>query len=107
MQQLYDNPQSGTLYSAPQYAYPQRDYYSGYGSSSMGRRHGGMGGMALPLMGGMAGGLLLGDLMGGGMGGGFGGGGFNSGFGGGGFGGGGFDGGGFGGGGFGGGGFGF
>ncbi|KII93830.1 hypothetical protein PLICRDRAFT_49848 [Plicaturopsis crispa FD-325 SS-3] len=79
----------GGGFGSPRYGPPagypqQRSRFGGGGF--------GGGGMAMPLLGGMAGGLLLGDMMGGG----FGGGGFD----GGGFGGGGFDGGGFGGGGF-------
>jgi hypothetical protein len=53
-------PQSAnTQFAPPRYAYPQ-SVYPGMGSS---RHHGGMGGMALPLAGGMAGGLLLGDML--------------------------------------------
>ncbi|PPQ67072.1 hypothetical protein CVT25_005673 [Psilocybe cyanescens] len=48
-------------FPAPQYAYPQ-SRYGGMGMG-MGGRRGGMGGMGLPLMGGMAGGLLLGDML--------------------------------------------
>lgn len=70
-------------YAAPAYAYPQR----GYGGM-MGGRGGGMGGMgmALPMLGGFAGGMLLGDALnddydyGGGGGGDFGGGDFGGGF---------------------------
>ncbi|EGO05174.1 hypothetical protein SERLA73DRAFT_174140 [Serpula lacrymans var. lacrymans S7.3] len=58
----------------------------GMGGSGMGMRGGMGGGMAMPLLGGLAGGLLLGDLLDGGFGGGgFGGGGFDGGMGGGGF----------------------
>ncbi|KAF9015518.1 hypothetical protein BDQ17DRAFT_1404118 [Cyathus striatus] len=54
-QQMYQQQ-----YSAPQYAYPQRGV--------MGRRSGfGGGGMALPILGGLAGGMLLGDIMDGGL----------------------------------------
>lgn len=60
-------------------------YGGGYGSQRQ-RRGGGMGGLALPLLGGLAGGFLLGEALDGGFGGGFDGGGFD---------GGGFDGGGF------------
>ncbi|KAJ4485961.1 hypothetical protein J3R30DRAFT_3655257 [Lentinula aciculospora] len=110
--------QQQAYYSQAQYAPAPQQYgsrYGGYGGGygsgmggmTSGRRTGGMGGMALPLIGGMAGGLLLGEVLDGGFGGGgfdnggFGGGGFdNGGFGGGGFDNGGFDGGGFDGGGF-------
>ncbi|GLB36016.1 hypothetical protein LshimejAT787_0303040 [Lyophyllum shimeji] len=59
-------PQYG--YGQPQYGYGQQQYGYGQpqtmGMGGMGRRRGfGMGGMALPLVGGLAGGLLLGDLL--------------------------------------------
>ncbi|KAG1757719.1 hypothetical protein EDB19DRAFT_1658672 [Suillus lakei] len=73
------------------YAYDNRYGGGGFGGGGFGgggfggRRNGrsgfGSGGMALPLLGGLAGGLLLGDMLDGG----FGGGGFDGGFGGGGF----------------------
>ncbi|KAG0696031.1 hypothetical protein DFH29DRAFT_952879 [Suillus ampliporus] len=66
-----------------QYGPPVGDPYAYNDRRRMGRGGGGFGGggMALPLLGGLAGGLLLGDLLDGGMGGG----GFDGGFGGGGF----------------------
>ena len=77
-QQLYGNqPQRGPgfMSGGPQYG-------GGYGSYGPDRRRqgGGMGGMALPLLGGLAGGLLLGELLDDGFGGGgFGGGDFGGG----------------------------
>ncbi|KAH9486608.1 hypothetical protein JR316_0000673 [Psilocybe cubensis] len=57
-QQMYGQSRyGGPQFAAPTYAYPQARYGTGMG------RRGGMGGMALPLMGGMAGGLLLGDML--------------------------------------------
>ena len=57
----------------------QPQYVSGYGGYGS-RRRGGGGGIGLPLLGGLAGGLLLGDLLDGGFGdGGFGGGDFGGG----------------------------
>ncbi|KIY45751.1 hypothetical protein FISHEDRAFT_76300 [Fistulina hepatica ATCC 64428] len=97
--------QQAAAYAYPQQQYAQQGpYYEQqqmYAQPTSARRHG-MGGTALPLLGGMVGGLLLADVLDGG----FGNSGFGGGFGGGGFGGGGFGGGGFGGGDFGGGGFG-
>ncbi|KAG1875606.1 hypothetical protein DFJ58DRAFT_903293 [Suillus subalutaceus] len=79
---------SGGGYGPSQYGPPAGDPYA-YNDGRYGRgsRRGGFGGgMALPLLGGLAGGLLLGDMLDGGFGGGgFGGGGFDGGFGGGGF----------------------
>ncbi|KAG1846870.1 hypothetical protein F4604DRAFT_1894885 [Suillus subluteus] len=83
---------SGGGYGPSQYGPPAGDPYA-YNDGRYGRgsRRGGFGGgMALPLLGGLAGGLLLGDMLdggfgGGGFGGGFGGGAFDGGFGGGGF----------------------
>lgn len=68
-----------------QYGPPMGDPYA-YDTRRTGRSGFGGGGLALPLLGGLAGGLLLGDMLDGG----FGGGGFDGGFGGGDFGGGGF-----------------
>ncbi|KAG1817782.1 hypothetical protein EV424DRAFT_1472848 [Suillus variegatus] len=85
---------SGGSYGQSRYGPPAGDPYGyndgRYGRASGNRRGGFGGGMALPLLGGLAGGLLLGDMLdggfgGGGFGGGFGGGGFDGGFGGGGF----------------------
>lgn len=78
---------SGGYYGTSQYGPPAGDPYA---YNSRRQRTGFGGGMALPLLGGLAGGLLLGDILdggfgGGGFGGGFGGGGFDGGFGGGGF----------------------
>lgn len=57
------SPFGNSQYAAPQYAYPQSRLGYGGTGSGMGY-HRGMGGMGLPLMGGMAGGLLLGDVIG-------------------------------------------
>ncbi|KAK0456658.1 hypothetical protein EV421DRAFT_1895867 [Armillaria borealis] len=57
-------------YRAPQYGasrYPQTVYQQQPVVASQRRQGGGMGGMALPLVGGLAGGLLLGDLLDGGF----------------------------------------
>ncbi|EIW86848.1 hypothetical protein CONPUDRAFT_161483 [Coniophora puteana RWD-64-598 SS2] len=78
---------SGSLGGPSRYGPPGGTPWAndGYPQSAYTRRAGfGGGGMALPLLGGLAGGLLLGDVLDGG----FGGGGFDGGFGGGGFGGG-------------------
>ncbi|KAG2159713.1 uncharacterized protein EDB93DRAFT_1237008 [Suillus bovinus] len=84
----YSPDYSGGYSGRSQYGPPVGDPYA-YNEGPYGRRsrRGGFGGgMALPLLGGLAGGLLLGDMLDGGFGGGgFGGGGFDGGFGGGGF----------------------
>ncbi|KAG2350220.1 hypothetical protein BDR05DRAFT_1054365 [Suillus weaverae] len=87
----YGYPGYSGGYGPSLYGPPAGDPYAynggRYGRGGLGGRRGGFGGgMALPLLGGLAGGLLLGDILDGGMGGGFDGGmggGFDGGFGGG------------------------
>lgn len=90
-QEFYANqPQYGSQYGSqygPQYgpgpAIVGSPYGGGYGQYGNQRRRqgGGLGGIGLPLLGGIAGGLLLGDLLDDGFGGGgFGGGDFGGGF---------------------------
>jgi hypothetical protein len=69
------------LLARQQYYASQPQYVSGYGAPAPRRGGLGGGGLALPLLGGLAGGLLLGDVLDGGFGGGdFGGGDFGGGF---------------------------
>lgn len=76
----YGYPGYSGGYAPSRYGPPAGDPYA-YNRGGLGGRRGGFGGgMALPLLGGLAGGLLLGDMLDGG----FGGGGFDGGFGGGG-----------------------
>ena len=71
----------GSQYQPPSFTPVPRQQYVGMSSGMMGssRRHGFGGGMAMPVLGGLAGGMLLGDMMGGGFDGGFGGGDFGGG----------------------------
>ncbi|KIM85120.1 hypothetical protein PILCRDRAFT_348195 [Piloderma croceum F 1598] len=68
LQQQRQQQFAGRAYVQQMYASPDGAPYQ-YGGYGGGRRGGGMGGMGLPILGGLAGGLLLGDMLGGGFGG--------------------------------------